>query len=329
MTNQMPELQRISRVLQMVSLIANHPNRWRRKALSERFSVSERQISKDLDLIRHGLRYELPPSKGGYAFTTVPRLPAVSYSLPEALAILLAAQAASQMPGVPHGDLAKAIGRIISIMPAEFHPLLTSDGFFPTTTPNHHREEVLEKLTQAISMRRSVQMTYMPASRPGETTERRVDPYALLPYAPSWHLVGWCHLRTSVRIFKIDRMKDVTISDQGYNPNPEFDLNEFLAAGWGVTRIADQPVEDIELNFSQTAGRWVAEEQWHPSQSFTWLEDGRLNFRLRIPITDEFARWVFRYGKECEVIRPDHLREWIIDQARAVIGSYEGVGVGD
>lgn len=323
-----PETQRTARILDIIAKICAEPRRWTRQGLASFFEVSERQITKDLEVIRHGLRLELDRKPGGgYYFRTLPTLPAVSYSLSEALAIFLAAQAARRIPGVPQDDLSAAVARLTSIMPPELRPLLNEQVLAPAAR-DRHREEVLETLTRAIAGRHSVDLVYTPASRPGETSERRVDPYAVVPTGQSWHLVGWCHLRQAVRIFKVDRVVRAEITTERFTPDPEFDLNAFLDAGWGITRGTDQAPEEVLLLFSPMAGRWVAEERWHPSQHYEWLEDGRLRFALRLPVTDEFARWVLRYGSDCEVIQPAHLRDWIVSQSRALLERYGEAGSG-
>jgi hypothetical protein len=97
-----PELQRASRILEVVSRISARPRMWTRGGLANNFEVSERQITKDLDVIRHGLKLDLRYERGGgYYFETIPSLPAVSYSLSEALAIYLAAEAGRRMTGTP------------------------------------------------------------------------------------------------------------------------------------------------------------------------------------------------------------------------------------
>lgn len=72
MAERPPELQRLCRILEMMALIANHPARYTRQDLAQRFEVCERTISSDLRLIRNGLGYEIDayPVTGrpGYMF---------------------------------------------------------------------------------------------------------------------------------------------------------------------------------------------------------------------------------------------------------------------
>jgi predicted DNA-binding transcriptional regulator YafY len=88
-------------------------------------------------------------------------------------------------------------------------------------------------------------------------------------------------------------------------------------------RGIDTPVEHVELRFRPPAARWVAEEHWHASQQVHWNDDGTMTFKLEIQVTPEFERWVFQYGRDVRVISPAHLREWIANEARAVLQQIE------
>jgi predicted DNA-binding transcriptional regulator YafY len=316
-----PEAQRAARILEIVSRISSRPRLWTRAALAQHFEISERQVTKDLDVIRHGLKFELHYERGGgYYFDRVPNLPSVSYSLSEALAIYLAAEAGRRMVGIPQEDLSAALGRLSSIMPDELDPLLRSGTMMPPPpVRNPHRESVLTDLYHAVTNQRSIEIEYVPASRPSSITKRMVDPYTVLPTGYSWHVVGWCHLRGDVRIFKIDRIRTLQATARTFVRDPEFDVENFLEAGWGITRVPDQPAESIELIFEGPAAYWVSEENWHPTQQIEWLHGGRLRYCLHVPVTEEFCRWVLSYGSYCEVIAPDSLREWIGEQSREIL----------
>lgn len=319
--SKLPETTRVSRILEIVWNISHSPRWWTRRKLAERFEVSERMITDDLAIIRHGLKIEMANERGrGYYFTSMPQLPAVSYSLSEALALVLAAQAGRRMGGIPHADLSSAIARLASVFPKEMRNLVERMEQIETPESHRHREEMLTVVSQAVSQRRALEIVYAAASRDGQESTRRVDPYAIVPYIKSWHLIGYCHLREDVRIFKLDRIRKVKDLGVSFVPRDGFELEEYLSSGWGLMRGITGPEEEVELLFSPRSGRWVAEEVWHSSQQLKWLADGRLRFRVRIQITPEFQRWVFRYGREVEVIAPASLRAWVHAEAQAVLG---------
>jgi predicted DNA-binding transcriptional regulator YafY len=54
----------------------------------------------------------------------------------------------------------------------------------------------------------------------GAVTERRIEPQYLFFNWPVWYLLGWDHLREAPRVFRIDRMQKVTISNETFRPRP-------------------------------------------------------------------------------------------------------------
>lgn len=318
--SRLPETTRVSRILDIIWNISRAPKQWTRRRLAEHFEVSERMITNDLQVIQHGLKFELGNEKGmGYYFISMPQLPSVSYSLSEALALVLAAQSGRRMGGVPHADLSSAIARLASVFPPEMRSLVERMDAGDDGTEYQHREEMLAICSQAVSQRKALEIVYATASRDGEESRRRVDPYAVVPYLKSWHLIGYCHMRQDVRTFKLDRIRDVIQTGIGFRPDEDFELEDYLSSGWGLIRGLPEPAVDVELLFDASAGRWVAEEVWHSSQELEWQEDGCLRFRVHIQITPEFQRWVFRYGSAVTVVRPESLRYWVLDEARAML----------
>jgi len=318
------ETTRIARVLDIVWHINSAPRYWTRKRLADKFEVSERSITSDLELIKHRLNFDLANDRGnGYYFSRVPQLPSVSYSVAEALALILAARAARQFAGVPQRDLSLAITRLSSVIPGELRAMVEQIANDGVGESDPHREEILSRCSQAISVGHSLNLVYAAASANGAETERRIDPYAVFPYDRSWHVVGYCHLRDDVRVFKVDRIRSASQTGEGFERQPDFDLEAFLSIGWGLMRGLSLPVEDVVLRFRPPASRWVAEERWHDTQQMILLPDGRVEFRVTIQVTPEFQRWVFRYGRDVEVIGPPHLREWMASEAAAVLASMQ------
>jgi predicted DNA-binding transcriptional regulator YafY len=167
-------------------------------------------------------------------------------------------------------------------------------------------------------------MRYASVSRGGEQTERKVDPYAIVPYVRSFHLVGYCHLRQEVRIFKVDRIKSLQVTRQQFQIPDDFDLKEYIGDSWGLLRGAGGEPEEVRLRFSPRAGRWVSEEQWHPGQQVEWQPDGTLIFSLRVAINPAFVRWILYYGSEVEVIEPEWLAREVWKEARDTADRYKG-----
>lgn len=309
------ETKRTARILEMVQIIAINPSRYRRSGLAERFEVSERMIQKDFDVIRHGLKLALMKDENGYYFERLPHLPTTNYSFSEALALLTAARAAQAIPGVNSAELAAAIARLESVFPDEFRPLVReATDKLPKRAVKAHRQDMLTVLHRALIERRQVQIVYTTGSRDGEANQRIVEPYHVMPYGRSWHLIAFDHRRGEVLQFKVDRVKEAALLDSLYTVPPDFDVNIYLGDGWGIMRGAAAESETVVVLFEPEAGRWVAEEQWHPSQQSETLPDGRVRVTFRVGVTPEMVSWLLYYGSRVRVVEPGWLGEKVREE---------------
>ncbi len=310
------EFRRTRRIVDLLLRIANQPRRWTRRDLAAHYEISEQQVDKDLRLIRHGLVMSLLHCREGYYFERLVRLPALTLSLPEALSLLLAARLGQQMPGVSRSDLAAAVARLEALLPGELLPLL--GGIARGDRDESPRGATLRELQMAMAERSRLRLIYRSASRADGAAERRVDPYTLLPYLRSWYLVGYCHLRREVRIFKVDRIKRLARTGERFVLPESFDLSKYLGQSWGLLRGAAGEPEDVVLEFSAEAGRWVRDEEWHPSQRVEDLPDGRVRLVFHVGITPELRRWVLGFGRQARVVRPEGLAAWVRQEVGAM-----------
>lgn len=254
------ETKRVARILDIIARISSRPKVWTRRALSQAFEISERRIQEDLEILVHRLHLPLAHCKQGYYFTQSKALPAVTFAFGEAVALLLAAQVGQTTAGVDSAQLAAALSRLRESFPPELQRLVQDLQVTAGGPADRSRREILERLQEAVATHTTVEMLYATASRADAETKRAVDPYALVPYVRSFHLVGYCHLRGEIRIFKTDRIRDLRLTGRQFEPPPDFDLSDYLSEGWGLMRGAARGPEEVVIRFSPRAGRWVAEE---------------------------------------------------------------------
>lgn len=323
------ETKRVGRVLVILQLIASQPRRWRRRDLSDRFEVSERQIDKDLELIRHGLVLPLRRTPTGYFFESLPHLAAPPLGFHEALALILAARAALSGDGIDSADLAAAISRVEAQLPVPLRGLLADVRRpAPVSPAAQQRTRVLAAVERAIGEGRKVRMVYASAVRGGQATERVVRPYTVMRYIRSWYVIGHCELRGDVRMFKVGRIRSLSQTAEPYAIPGDFDLDSYFGGAWGILRSDSARPEPVVLEFNAEAGRWVCDETWHPAQVVESTPDGGVRFSVDVPVTPELVRWVLGYGARVRVVSPDGLREAVVAEAAAVVRAAGG-GIGD
>ncbi len=310
------QIRRPARILEIIQQIAISPRHWTRRALAEYHEIGERMIQKDLELIRYRMGLELK-REDGYYFERMPHLPTTTYSFSEAIALLGAARAAQALPGINSSELAAAIARLESIFPTNLLPLLReATEQLPQRAEGSHRQAMFGLLHRALAERCRVQVVYATASHKGNPQNRVIEPYSVIPYGRSWHLVAYDHLRQAVITFKVDRVQSAEILAETYTIPTDFNLDDYLGDAWGMMRGAAQPAEVVSLLFEAPAGQWVSEEHWHKSQQIENLADGRIRMSLFVGVTPEMVNWLLYYGEQVYVEEPAWLRDKVRERHR-------------
>ena len=75
-----------------------------------------------------------------------------------------------------------------------------------------------------VSFFESKRLKFEYCNENGIITIREFDPHFLLLNWPAWYLLGWDYLRDEIRIFRIDRIRTISISNQVITrrPRPQF-----------------------------------------------------------------------------------------------------------
>lgn len=179
------------------------------------------------------------------------------------------------------------------------------------------------QVAAAVLERKRLHVRYRARSQDAPT-ERTVSPQRLVHYRSNWYLDGWCHLRDGLRSFSVDRLEVLDVDDAPALDLPDDELDAFFATAYGI--FGGAPTATAVLRFSPYAARWVADEQWHPEQTHTWLDDGR--YELRVPYGDptELIMDVLKWGPEVEVVGPDGLRAKVGERLQEALAAYRTDG---
>jgi predicted DNA-binding transcriptional regulator YafY len=109
--------------------------------------------------------------------------------------------------------------------------------------------EVVMTLSMAARQRRQVGMRYRAWN--AEETEHTLDPYGVVCRAGFWYTVGYCHLRTDIRVFRLDRIVQIEMLDETFVPPVDFDCREYvrhslatMPTTWSVEVLLETTLEE-------------------------------------------------------------------------------------
>lgn len=173
----------------------------------------------------------------------------------------------------------------------------------------------LSGLVFAIQEHRIVNFEYMSFyTDASEFSSVTVEPYALKEFKYRWYLIG--HERgedkTSVRVFGLDRMKNLDIS-KGIFKKPKFDIDNIYKHSFGIMTPNDwgKP-EKIRLKFDSQQGKYVKTLPIHSSQKI--IEDTLeyLIIELYVVPTYDFYQELSSFMDRVEILSPDFVKQEMI-----------------
>lgn len=176
---------------------------------------------------------------------------------------------------------------------------------------------VLPKLQAAVAERKTVLFDYYAISR-DETLPRRVDPYGLQLIAGEWYLVGYCHLREGVRVFRLSRIRSrvthATRAPHDFEIPSDFDLSAFSdRPPWQLAPAR----HEARLAVSPTLAWWV-EAHWSHCGTITAQDGGSIIYETAYASGRALLSWVLGLGDAAHILAPAALRDEAAQRLRAL-----------
>ena len=262
-------------------------------ALAQRFEVSRRTISRDIDaLCMAGFPIVAEQGKGG-GFSLAPgyRFDRQALTREEHMA-LTAALSGLESVSAPDSSVA-ALREKLSLSEQSGQLLIDLSSQF-------YRDSLTEKialLQGAITDKKLVSFRYY--SEKGET-DRKVEPYYITFQWSSWYLFARCLTRQDFRMFKLTRLWGLRMEDETFTPvqiPPErLDFNREWAKNYLLCALFD-PTEKYRLV-----------EEYGPD-CYSVEPDGRLKLTVDFTYYSSMLSWMLSFGGRAEVLSPPELRD--------------------
>lgn len=220
-------MRRADRLFQIIQLL-RHRRLTTAAQLAERLEVSERTIYRDVgDLIRSGVPID-GEAGVGYRLGKDFELPPMMFSVDEIQALVLGARMVETWGDDALRLAAKnVLDKVEGVLPPKDRRRVHDTALFALSF--RVSDEVrahMGALRQAADQRRVAQLQYIDQS--GTETTRRIRPLGLYFWGTVWTLAAWCELREDFRTFRLDRVRQVVITDDGFEHESPVTLEDFV-----------------------------------------------------------------------------------------------------
>lgn len=273
--------------------------------LAEKFEVSARTIYRDIDaLSAAGIPIYAVRGKGGGIFLQDNyALDKVLFTDEEQKEILIAIQSLKLINGSLSTSL---VSKLSSLFKKESLDWLEID--FSDWTGL--RNELFEKLQQAILSRKVIQVNYL--SPKGAFIARELEPLKLVFRNKAWYLYAYCRLRGDYRLFKIARMRNLMLLSESFAcKTPKKVFSEKAAS-------KEKQVE-LTLLFDSGVAYRVQEEFKTVRQD----QDDHLIATVTLPDDETTIYYLLSFGDHLEVIEPAAFREKMKEHIEKLCNKYK------
>jgi proteasome accessory factor C len=225
----------------------------------------------------------------------------------QGLALVAAGAGSAALPGTdPDGPLPRALAKLAGVLGIDPNESIDVDL-------GDADASVLDDLRRAVEEERQVELDYWSAGR-DDHTHRVVDPWRVFSDEGAWYLQGWCHRVDDARVFRVDRVQDLTVSDQRFRRPKQ------LPDAVAYTAGAEDPRVVLDLDAD---ARWVPGT--YPVDTVEELGEGRLRVRMPAGAPAFLARLLLRLGPHARIVEIDERSggpSVAADAARRVLARY-------
>ncbi len=204
---------KIDRMLGILTFLANQP-KVKAKELAERFEVSVRTIYRDIeDIAKAGIPIvTFPGGDGGIGIAEGFTLDKSILTRDELKNIVLGLKSLGSVM------MDSQINSLLGKLSPEPNRFLACRDDVVIDLASFYKQSLAPKiglLRKAIAERATVRFAYY--SQKGQT-EREVEPYLITFQWAAWYLFGYCRLREDFRLFKLNRITGLELTDTRYVP---------------------------------------------------------------------------------------------------------------
>ena len=325
----MPRGDQLTRQWKLVQLLAGRLGRSLAQ-LSGELGVTKRTVQRDLEVLTTAGFSVTSDMRNGTVFwhfmegfhAEAP----IALTLTEQMALYFSKGLFKPLQGSPiYESLESAIRKIGSQLPAQSFRLLRGlENALAVRTfgfKDYSRsKQTIEAMTRAVFHKYRVRLTYQ-SPHDSEPIEREVDPYRLWYVSNALYVVGHDHLRNDLRVFAVDRIRSVSLTNRRFEIPEDFDFEAFTRTAfnmiWGET-------QEVKIRFSASQAPYIRERTWHPSQKIETEPDGSIILTLQVADLWEVKFWLIGFGVGATVLSPHELAREIGIEAETLAKVYRG-----
>ncbi|HJT74113.1 MAG TPA: YafY family protein [Chitinophaga sp.] len=277
--------------------------------IAERFDISLRTVYRDVRALQEAGVPVGAEAGTGYYLVEGYHLPPIMFNREEAAALLtgekLMAQLSDHSNRKQFSNAMQKIRAVLRGNEKDFLESLEENIAVVNRRPPIGEEfpnRFLSDIQHSLGRHLILEMDYF-ALHTEVLTHREVEPIGIMYMTNYWYLIGWFRLRHGYRNFRMDRIKNLSVTDTSYDRSRHITLKEY------IDKYSEHEAKPhvIKVRFPLSFARRIGDQKFYYGMVEEQVVGDCVEMTFLSTWLDWFGRWLLTWGKHVEVIAPQEL----------------------
>jgi predicted DNA-binding transcriptional regulator YafY len=290
--------------------------------IAERFETSVRTVYRDIrSLEEAGIPIGSEAGKG-YFIVDGYYLPPVMFTKEEATSLLIGEKLVEKLTDQTTDEHFKSalfkIKSVLSTDEKDYVEIINEDihVFGGKTLQPEFPNNFLNDIQKALVNQKVVKVYYHSIWKDEETC-REIEPIGLLYYSISWHLIAFCKMRKGYRDFRVDRIKDLQLTDISYTRDEKFTIQKYFDE-----ILSESELDTVIVKFHDSIVHLVTKAKYYYGFVEEKRDDEFIEMTFLTNSLEYIARWLITFGNKIVIVKPKSLHTRLIDLTKELKDFY-------
>ncbi|PJJ79436.1 helix-turn-helix transcriptional regulator [Mucilaginibacter auburnensis] len=285
--------------------------------IAERFNISLRTVYRDVKTLEEAGIPLIGEAGVGYSIMDGYRLPPVMFTREEATAFLTAEKFVETLTDAStSSNYRSAMYKVRAVLKNNEKELLEGmddriEVLQGMARANVNPTDHIQTILQSIGQKKVLSLNYF-AQHSQELTKRFVEPVGIFYSANYWHLIAWCRLRNSYRDFRVDRIKNLSITDEQFESEHPT-LKEYIAK-----TACEQNLERVVISVDRKIHSHLEHQKYYSGFVSERTVGDSIEMTFLTTSVEGFARWYMMFGEYADILESENLKEYVKAKLEAI-----------
>lgn len=172
-----------------------------------------------------------------------------------------------------------------------------------------HLTAIMEAMTES----RKIKIRYHKYTS-SQADSLTLHPYAVKEFAKRWYLVAYCEEREALRVYGLDRIKALDITEDDFKMPAGFDVDATFATSFG-TYLPEGKAQVVTFRTTEKEARFLRDLPLHSSQEEIKSSDKEhVTFSIFVCPNESLIMEFCKHGRRLEVLSPESVRTAVAEQ---------------